>query len=496
MINSISKNLYYISSIGLEKVLVIDGDSMTILNEINVGSRPHEIVVDEKNNIYIATDRNSTVTIIDFKSKQSKKFYMPNNGNIKVDFSSKKIYACNTEAIGIYNLITGDLIDNIKGFMAVDSIDIDKRRKKLYALDIFQNKISVYDTESHRLIKVFNDIGDTPNYILLSDSGKYVYIANKGIKREGNKGSISILDIQEESTSYITFKEGSVISYLEGYSNILYAVNSGLNTIEFIDIVNKKIVNSIKPSSEMPQRIKLSQDKELLLVTSKGSNGQGSLDIIDLNKEEIINTFNISENNSNPYDVGITTEGIVNEEILIASIEDKWKSEEVCTILAKKLQSTYNEKVIFNKVEVEVDLNRYRGLKIETVTFEGCKINDNTKIYEKIESREDYTTFRFDFNIPYYIKAMTEDRERVVFKGNLSGKMKAVLYISNKFSSEDIEITVKSSTILLKNPDIMDNYINLDISTSISVYATIEELINLPIYEESVRYKGEYTNGK
>ena len=74
--------------------------------------------------------------------------------------------------------------------------------------------------------------------------------------------------------------------------------------------------------------------------------------------------------------------------------------------------------------------------------------------------------------------------------------MKAVLYISNKFSSEDIEITVKSSTSLLKNPDIMDNYINLDISTSISVYATIEELINLPIYEESVRYKGEYTNGK
>ena len=190
MINSISKNLYYVSSIGLEKVLVIDGDSMTIVNEINVGSRPHEIALDEKNNVYIATDRNSTVTIIDFKSKQSKKFYMPNNGNIKVDFSSKKIYVCNTEAIGIYNLITGDLIDNIKGFMAVDSIGIDKRRKRLYALDIFQNKISVYDTESHKLIKVFNDIGDTPNYILLSDSGKYVYIANKGIKREKNQSVI------------------------------------------------------------------------------------------------------------------------------------------------------------------------------------------------------------------------------------------------------------------------------------------------------------------
>lgn len=496
MINSISKKLYYVSSIGLEKVLVIDGDSMTILNEINVGSRPYEIEVDEKNNVYIATDRNSTVTVIDFKSKQSKKIYIPNNGNIKVDFSSKKIYACNTESIGIYNLITGDLIDNIKGFIAVDSIDIDKRKKRLYALDVFQNKISVYDTESLSIIKVFNDIGDTPNYILLSDSGKYVYIANKGIKREGNSGSISILDIEEESTSNIDFREGSVISYLEGYSNILYAVNSGLNTIEFIDIVNKRIINSIEPSSEILRRIKLSQDKELLLVTSKGSNGQGSLDIIDLNKKEIINTFNISENNFNPYDIGIITEEIVNEEILTASIEDKWKKEEVCTILAKKLLSTYNEKKVFNKIEVEVDLSRYRGVNIESVTFEGCKINHNTKIHEKIEGKEDYTTFKFDFNIPYYINAITEDRERLVFKGNLSGRMKAVLYISHKFTSEDIEITVKSFTSLLKNPDIMDNYINLDISTSISVYATIEELINLPIYEDSVRDKGEYTNGK
>lgn len=496
MINSISKKLYYVSSIGLEKVLVIDGDSMTILNEINVGSRPYEIEVDEKNNVYIATDRNSTVTVIDFKSKQSKKIYIPNNGNIKVDFSSKKIYACNTESIGIYNLITGDLIDNIKGFIAVDSIDIDKRKKRLYALDVFQNKISVYDTESLSIIKVFNDIGDTPNYILLSDSGKYVYIANKGIKREGNSGSISILDIEEESTSNIDFREGSVISYLEGYSNILYAVNSGLNTIEFIDIVNKRIINSIEPSSEILRRIKLSQDKELLLVTSKGSNGKGSLDIIDLNKKEIINTFNISENNFNPYDIGIITEEIVNEEILTASIEDKWKKEEVCTILAKKLLSTYNEKKVFNKIEVEVDLSRYRGVNIESVTFEGCKINHNTKIHEKIEGKEDYTTFKFDFNIPYYINAITEDRERLVFKGNLSGRMKAVLYISHKFTSEDIEITVKSSTSLLKNPDIMDNYINLDISTSISVYATIEELINLPMYEEVVRDKGEYTNGK
>lgn len=496
MINSISKKLYYVSSIGLEKVLVIDGDSMTILNEINVGSRPYEIEVDEKNNVYIATDRNSTVTVIDFKSKQSKKFYIPNNGNIKVDFSSKKIYACNTESIGIYSLITGDIIDNIKGFIAVDSIDIDKRKKRLYALDVFQNKISVYDTESLSIIKVFNDIGDTPNYILLSDSGKYVYIANKGIKREGNSGSISILDIEEESTSNIDFREGSVISYLEGYSNILYAVNSGLNTIEFIDIVNKKIINSIEPSSEILRRIKLSQDKELLLVTSKGSNGQGSLDIIDLNKKEIINTFNISENNFNPYDIGIITEEIVNEEILTASIEDKWKKEEVCTILAKKLLSTYNEKKVFNKIEVEVDLSRYRGVNIESVTFEGCKINHNTKIHEKIEGKEDYTTFKFDFNIPYYINAITEDRERLVFKGNLSGSMKAVLYISHKFTSEDIEITVKSFTSLLKNPGIMDNYINLDISTSISVYATIEELINLPIYEDSVRDKGEYTNGK
>ena len=249
MINSINKNIYYLSSIGLEKVLVIDGDSMSIISEINVGSRPHEIVVDEKNNVYIATDRNGTITVIDYNTKQNRKLYMPNNGNIKVDFSSKKIYVCNTEAICIYNLITGDFIDNIEGFMAVDSIDIDKRRKRLYALDIFKNNINVYDTENLKLLNIYRDIGDTPNNIFVSDSGKYIYIANKGLSRSGNKGSISILDVEDENISNISFKDGSVISYLEGYSNILYAVNIGLNTIEFIDTINKKIINSIKPSA-------------------------------------------------------------------------------------------------------------------------------------------------------------------------------------------------------------------------------------------------------
>ncbi|VYT89851.1 hypothetical protein [Clostridium tertium] len=496
MINSINKNIYYLSSIGLEKVLVIDGDSMSIISEINVGSRPHEIVVDEKNNVYIATDRNGTITVIDYNTKQNRKLYMPNNGNIKVDFSSKKIYVCNTEAICIYNLITGDFIDNIEGFMAVDSIDIDKRRKRLYALDIFKNNINVYDTENLKLLNIYRDIGDTPNHIFVSDSGKYIYIANKGLSRSGNKGSISILDVEDENISNISFKDGSVISYLEGYSNILYAVNIGLNTIEFIDTINKKIINSIKPSGGTPQRVKLSRDKDLLLITSKNFNGQGALDIVDLNKGEIIKTFNIDENNTIPYDIGIVTEGITNEDILIPTIEEKWKGEEGCTILAKKLLSTYNEKIIFQKVLVEVDGNRYKGLNIQEATFENCKIKDSTKVFEVIENREDYTTFKFDFNIPYYIKAIAEGGERVVFKGGISGRLKAVLYISNKFSSEDIQITVKSSTSLLKSPNIVDSYIKLDVSTLISVYATTEELINVPVYEEPIRYKGEYTNGK
>ena len=53
MINAISKSIIYVSNLGTNKISIINGESLSIIDEIKVGPRPFEIALDNKNNIYI-----------------------------------------------------------------------------------------------------------------------------------------------------------------------------------------------------------------------------------------------------------------------------------------------------------------------------------------------------------------------------------------------------------------------------------------------------------
>ena len=287
MANVRKKTIYYISNLSTGKVSIIDGDSYSVIKEVEVGPRPQDIVVDEKNNVYIATDRNSKVTLIDHLHNTNKTWYMPNNGNIKVDSISQKIYVCNTEEVCIYNLGNGDILGRITGFIAADSMELNKSRKRLFVLDIFQNEIKAYDTTDFNLIKVYKEVGNTPNFMFMGDSERYLYISNKGSNRGTYTGNVSILDLETGSVSYIDFQEGSSITDLDGSENFLYAANNGLHRIEVIDTINKKYIASISTTLPDLQRIRLSPDKKVLLVTSKDNEGKGVLDRIDVSNNVI-----------------------------------------------------------------------------------------------------------------------------------------------------------------------------------------------------------------
>ena len=158
MINAISKSTFYVSNLGTNKISVINGENLSIIDEIKVGPRPFEIALDNKNNIYIATDRNDKVTIIDSVTKDIKTLNIPNNGHVKVDSISQKIFASNIEEVYIYSLKDNRIINKISGFVAVDSIEISRDGSKLFILDIFQNEVRIYDTESLRLLKIYKNI--------------------------------------------------------------------------------------------------------------------------------------------------------------------------------------------------------------------------------------------------------------------------------------------------------------------------------------------------
>lgn len=492
------KNIYYVSNLKNNKIAIIDGDNYNIIKEVEIAPRPQEIIVDEENNVYIASDRSSRVTLINDLYDANRSWYMPNNGTIKVDSIFQKIYVCNTHEVGIYDLKDGEKIDSIEGFITANSLELDKNKKKLFVLDIFENEIKVYDTLNLNLIKVYKNIGNVPNCIFIGKDEKYIYISNKGLNR-GNPpvGSISILELESGETSFIEFPKYSIITELDGNEKFLYAINKGLNRVEVVDILKREIIANIKTTLPQLQRLKLSPDKKTLLVTSRNISGKGAMDKIDIDNNVIIDTFIFEENNSIPYDIGIVTQNefqLEDDSFIFNEIDSKLIEEKGTTILAKKVLSSYQEKINFPKVSIELDFKEDEILNIGEIIFANCIIIEESKNKEIIDSRKKYSILKYDFYIPYYIEFTNKEKEKYIIEGRLKGKQKATLYIEHYSKRDEVDYKITSNSKLINTPIIQNKVLNFEVSSIISTYAIIDDIVFIPFCNHCTIGKGDKVN--
>lgn len=476
MSNLVSKNIYYVSDYGTNTISIIDGEDFRLINKIKLGLRSCDIDIDNKNNVYIATDRDESIFMINHTSSTKKAIKIPNNGHFKVDSLLRRIYVSDTEEVCIYSLDNFELISKLDKFSAIDCIRISNDGSKIFILDIIQSEIKVYDSTSLKLMKKYNDICTGPNDIIISEDNKYMYISDISIKSGRYYSNILKVDLYTDKIIYIELPIGSKITYLEKDLSYIYALNKGLGRIE---IIENKLIKSIETTFKYPQRIKISKNKKKLLVTSIDFKGKGALDLINLELNKIENTFYFEEENSIPYDIGIIEEEIsLGEKILINDLNKNTDDDKKTIILAKKVISNYKEKIIFQQEMIEVNLNE--EIKIENIDFDKCIIIDESKMRDYIEDNNEYIIFSFEFYIPYYIKCTNFKNEKLIFKGNLNGKQKATLYISDNQSFNELEFNIKSSSNLISEPYIKGNFIIFDVVSIIETYVTKEELIYLP----------------
>lgn len=478
MSSLISKEIYYIANLGKNTMTIIDGENFSFISELKVGSRPYDIE-SYNNKLYIAIDRDNTILIVDPIEEAKKVINIPNNGHIKVDSVFSRIYVSNTEEVNIYDIDTLEFIDKITGFLAIDCISLSRDGNKIFILDIIQNKLVVYDSLSLKIIKEYRELGNCLNDFSLSEDNNYIYISDKITINRKQSSRIIKLNLYSNNITYIELTLGAIITEILEDTNLLYLVNVGLGTIDIVDINKNKLIVSIETTFNKPQRIKISKDKNKLLVTSTDNKGRGALDIIDLEKNKLENMFIFDEVNTIPYDIGIIKEDIyVKEEIMYSDFNNKVAINNEVYILAKKIISSYEEKIIFQQETLEINTNL--NMKVEKISFDKCIINDESKIINFIENKKRYIKFNFEFNIPYYISCTGVENERLIFKGNLNGKQEAVLYVEDEFELNELEFNIKAFNKLITTPYIKDNLIIFDIVSNIRTYVTKEEILCLP----------------
>lgn len=292
--------IYFISIVNKGKILIVDGISKNIIKEIDLGSRPRNIVIGEAGRVYVTNDMHINI-IEDLKAVMN--LDVPNNGNLQVDSLNKKIYICNTEEIYIYNLENGERTDSLTGFISAERLELDSNLKRLLVLDILERKIKVYNTDNLKLIDTYEKVGIAPYDFLLGEKGEHLFIANKGLRNRGYKCYINIIDLETKRMSNVEMPRGSSIKSLAQEGNYLYAANRALNRIDVIDIGRRKLVTEIKTSLPIVDRVGLSKDKEKLFAISRNQEGFSVVDIISTDEFTIKDSLNFESDNK-VHDIG------------------------------------------------------------------------------------------------------------------------------------------------------------------------------------------------
>ncbi len=522
MLKKGEKTVYYISNVGTCSVSMIDGDKCRRIKDIKTDSRPQNIEVDN-NNVYIACDRNHQITCINNSDSIYQTWDIPNSGELQIDSSGQKIYVCNTDEIGIYNLTDGSRIYNIKGFTAAYGLKLNKNKSRLFVMDVLENIIKVFSTDTYKLIKTFLNVGIAPIDFIIGINERYLYIANKGMPLKDINGGISVIDMDTDTVSFIDMKRNSSITGLELDGNYLFAANNGLQQIEVIDLAYRQCVASIRTTLSIIQRIRISPESGILLALSIDKDGKGVLDRINIERLQIKDTFYMEENEL-PYDIrAVTLEDIFNHsqtkeeeavnilrELLTQekvggnkeqytengnkkepsrSFSRSWRDKNIpnseigINILAKEIISSHQEKIYYPEIQVEVPSSEIGRMNYEEIIFLKCEMVKESLIRKAIQNRKEYSFLQYNYFIPYYIEYREKSEKMYALKGKITGTQKITLYLPSVNEQSVMEYNVLASASLSRKPIYRDNILTFEVNAMISTLVVTEREVFIPFIE-------------
>ncbi|UVI28496.1 beta-propeller fold lactonase family protein [Paenibacillus spongiae] len=153
--------------------------------------------------------------------------------------------------------------------------------RTLYVNNQAHSSVTIVDLEKRKPISVITGFAQPRQGIVVSPDGQSVFVTNfKGDK-------VSVVDAATKSI----VREITGFSMIRGISvtenGILYAANSGRDSISVVDISQGKIIDEIKVGRE-PYGAALSPDGQLLFASSKTDN---AIDVIDVSDNRVIDTI-------------------------------------------------------------------------------------------------------------------------------------------------------------------------------------------------------------
>lgn len=255
MDNNLYNNRIYVTNRGSDEVSVIDGLSGLLINTIKVGQSPVQISVNPSNNwVYVTNLDSNSITIIDGITNRVDKTIegVSTPYGIDVNPVTNKIYVTNiaNSTVTVIDEESYQVIKNINVGQSPVGIDIDVEKNLVFVTNYLSDSLTIINGTDDYVIKTL-PVGKSPVGVELNPLTNKIYISNIGSHSISVIDEITLEKIKDISinpslvgekqeypfsvSSDINFPLVASFIGIDPIQNILYATNTGSNTITTID---------------------------------------------------------------------------------------------------------------------------------------------------------------------------------------------------------------------------------------------------------------------
>jgi len=221
---------------------------------------------------------------------------------LDIETSDGKIYVSSpvNGVISIIDSTSKRVVDTIQGPKGILFIEAVEEKNKIYATVEGENKVYVFDLQTHEQIKQI-DIGES-EIVKFSKADKpygereYTYFATSGVGLAYNQNNqmlyvvhsevnhVNVIDTeQDETIGTITVGVTPVIIKIDELANMAYVTNWESNDVSIIDLNTNQVTGTIR-TGFVPSHMEIDSDEHRLYVSHHGS---PNVSVIDLTSGSI-----------------------------------------------------------------------------------------------------------------------------------------------------------------------------------------------------------------
>src|SRR5918998_1287469 len=229
---AIFNDTMYASDVVGGKVLVMNVNG-TLMDEIDVGSRPQYMAVRPDGQVLYVTRLGGPISVVDLEQKIVIKEIDSGSMPHRLSFTNE-----------------GDL---------------------LFVVNAESDTLSVIDSQEHEVIKTI-PVGDNPGYVALNPDGTLVYVTNMG------SNTVSIVDAHIEVVNEIPVGNGPYgIAFSADGGDLAYVSNMRGNDVSVINTTSSNVTATISAGGTGPHQMVAKKPNVEIVRTEDNTNNNSSI---------------------------------------------------------------------------------------------------------------------------------------------------------------------------------------------------------------------------